>query len=143
MDKSQMRVRPGFLLGLFAFLTFFGLLVSSGVPTEKDKQKAQLIATRSNERFIVMRLEEKAGKIGGLTNLTTHFILDSLFDSNQNRIWFNTNAAGELVDFWQTPYRIELAGPTNFVICSAGKDKKFGDADDIIFNSVSNCFVKP
>jgi hypothetical protein len=44
---------------------------------------------------------------------------------------------------WQTPYRFELLGPTNFIIHSAGLNQKFGDADDIIFNSASNDFVKP
>jgi hypothetical protein len=49
----------------------------------------------------------------------------------------------EMVDSWETPYQIEFFQQTNFVIRSAGKDKIFGDADDIIFNSVSNDFVKP
>jgi hypothetical protein len=49
----------------------------------------------------------------------------------------------EMVDPWGTPYRIEFFQQTNFIIRSAGKDKIFGDADDFIFNSVSNDFVKP
>ena len=48
-----------------------------------------------------------------------------------------------MVDPWKTPYKIEFFQQTNFIICSAGKDKIFDDADDIIFNSVSNDFVKP
>ena len=48
-----------------------------------------------------------------------------------------------MVDPWETPYQIEFSKQTNFIIRSAGKDKIFGDADDIIFNSVSNDFVKP
>ena len=50
---------------------------------------------------------------------------------------------GELLDLWGTPYEIGIVGQTNLVIRSAGPNKKFGDADDIIFNSVSNNFVKP
>jgi len=49
----------------------------------------------------------------------------------------------EMVDPWETPYQIEFSQQTNFIIRSAGKDKIFGNADDIIFNSVSNDFVKP
>jgi Type II secretion system (T2SS), protein G len=49
----------------------------------------------------------------------------------------------EMVDPWETPYQIEFSKQTNFIIRSAGKDKIFGDADDIVFNSVSNDFVKP
>jgi len=54
-----------------------------------------------------------------------------------------TNENGELLDVWQTPYQIAVVSRTNFIIHSAGRDQKFGDADDIIFNSVSNDFVKP
>ena len=48
-----------------------------------------------------------------------------------------------MVDPWETPYQIQFFQQTNYIIRSAGKDKNFGDADDIIFNSVSNNFVKP
>jgi hypothetical protein len=54
-----------------------------------------------------------------------------------------TNSSGELVDYWQVPFQIQIVGTTNFIFRSAGVDKKFGDADDIILNSVSNDFVKP
>ena len=49
----------------------------------------------------------------------------------------------EIVDPWETPHQIQFFQQTNFIIRSAGKDKIFGDADDIIFNSVSNDFVQP
>ena len=87
-------------------------------------------------------LEDQAMKVDGLTNINGQFILATLFaDSNQSL--FRTNVSGEVSDIWQIPYRIELVAPTNFIIRSAGKDKTFGDSDDIIFNSVSNDFVKP
>jgi hypothetical protein len=54
-----------------------------------------------------------------------------------------TNGLGELIDIWQMPFQIKFAGQTNIIIRSAGPNKKFGDKDDIIFNSVSNDFVKP
>ncbi|HEY5233471.1 MAG TPA: type II secretion system protein [Verrucomicrobiae bacterium] len=47
------------------------------------------------------------------------------------------------VDPWGTPFAINFLSTNSFVISSAGKNKIFGDADDIIFNSVSNDFVKP
>jgi len=50
---------------------------------------------------------------------------------------------GEWLDWWRTPYQIKIVATTNFIIQSAGSNKIFGDADDIIFNSVSNDFVKP
>ncbi len=48
-----------------------------------------------------------------------------------------------MFDPWKTPYQFQFLEETNFIICSAGKDKTFGTADDIIFNSISNDFVKP
>jgi hypothetical protein len=145
MDNSQTRVRPGFLLGLFVFFAFFGWLVLSGVPTAKDKQKAQQILTRGEERIMAELLQENAFKFGGLTNISTGFLLDS-FQSTDKFVYSfarRTNAAGEPVDIWQTPYRIGLLNPTNFIIHSAGKNQKFGDADDIVFNGASNAFVNP
>ncbi len=41
----------------------------------------------------------------------------------------------EMVDPWETPYQIEFSQQTNFIVRSAGPNKKFGDTDDIIFNS--------
>ena len=107
------------------------------------KTHAMIVKTHSDERLIAASLQEHMDKTGGLTNLTKQFILDSIFASNQNQIWLNTNATGDLIDIWQTPYQIELAGPTNFVVRSAGKDLKFGDSDDIVFNGALNDFVKP
>jgi len=54
-----------------------------------------------------------------------------------------TNAEGELLDGWAMPYRIEIIFQTNCVIRSAGKNRTFGDKDDIIFDSLKNRFVKP
>jgi len=53
------------------------------------------------------------------------------------------NAAGEFADPWGMPYKINFLSTNNFVIASAGKDKIFGNKDDIIFNSASNDFVRP
>jgi hypothetical protein len=47
------------------------------------------------------------------------------------------------VDPWGTPFAINFLSTNSFLSSSAGKDKIFGDADDIIFNSASNDFVKP
>ena len=68
-------------------------------------------------------------------------------DNPQKTVFLNfrrtSEHPNEMVDPWETPYQIEFFEQTNFVIRSAGKDKIFGNADDIIFNSASNDFVKP
>jgi hypothetical protein len=141
MNKSQMRIRPGFVLGLLAVFAFLCWLVYSGVPTAKEKTKAKVLETRVEERSMGELLEGKIPEVGGLTNIPTEFILNPFHPSDPfaNR----TNTFGETIDSWQTPFQIKFSEQTNFIICSAGPNKIFGDADDIIFNSVSNDFVKP
>jgi hypothetical protein len=146
MDKPQMRERLGFWLGLLAVFAFLCWLVTGGVPTEKEKTKAKVLETLVEERSMGELLEEKASKVGGLTNIPNEFILNPFLTTNiYEGISFTTrtNGLGELIDIWQMPFQIKFVGQTNIIIRSAGPDQKFGDSDDIIFNSVSNNLVMP
>jgi hypothetical protein len=67
-------------------------------------------------------------------------ILKKLSGDNPQNIKFlnvpsnSVSSAGEFLDPWGTPYSITL---TNGVfIVSAGKDKKFGSKDDLVFDSL-------
>ena len=53
-----------------------------------------------------------------------------------------TNASSEWIDPWGTPYRIELLGQSNSLVHSAGRDRKFGDRDDYVFDGAKRAFVK-
>jgi hypothetical protein len=146
MDKPQMRERLGFWLGLLAVFAFLCWLVTGGVPTEKEKTKAKVLETLVEERSMGELLEEKASKVGGLTNIPNEFILNPFLTTNiYEGISFTTrtNGLGELIDIWQMPFQIKFVGQTNIIIRSAGPDQKYGDSDDIIFNSVSNNLVMP
>ena len=102
--------------------------------------------TMGEERSMGDLLDEKASEVGGLANIPNEFILNPFLVTNKySGISFTTrtNAMGEIIDIWQTPFQIKSVEQTNLIICSAGPNKIFGDADDIIFNSVSNDFVKP
>ena len=146
MDKPQMRERLGFWLGLLAVFSFLCWLVTGGVPTEKEKTKAKVLETLVEERSMGELLEEKASKVGGLTNIPNEFILNPFLTTNiYEGISFTTrtNGLGELIDIWQMPFQIKFVGQTNIIIRSAGPDQKFGDSDDIIFNSVSNNLLMP
>jgi hypothetical protein len=142
MDKSQMRVRPEFMLGLVV-LALFVISVSLLMPEKGGKTRAKIILTRTEEREIASVLSQHASKIGGVTNVGGSWAFQALVSTSSFSSSDRTNTSGEILDFWDMPYRIELVGRTNFIIRSAGKNRKFGDADDIIFNSVSNDFVKP
>jgi hypothetical protein len=141
MDKSQRLVRRGFLLGLLPIFLFFGWWASQLVPTEKEKAKAKVLETIGEERSMGESLEEKILEVGRLTNIPSEFILNPFHPSDP--FANHTNTFGALIDGWQTPFQIKFAEHTNFIIYSAGPNKIFGDTDDIIFNSVSNDFVKP
>jgi hypothetical protein len=146
MKKSSIRGWPGFSLILLMIFAFLGWLTISGVPTETEKVKAKVLETRVEERSMGELLEQKAYEANGLTNIPNEFILNPFLIANKYKgISFTTrtNVLGKLIDFWQTPFQIKFVEQTNFIICSAGPDKIFGDSDDIIFNSISNDLVKP
>ncbi len=135
------------MLGLAVVgFAFVGWLVTGGVPTEKEKTKAKVLETYVEERSMAELLEGKALESGGLTNVPNEFILNPFLTTNKySGISFTsrTNASGELIDIWQMPFQITFVEQTNFIVRSAGPNRQFGDADDIVFNSISNDFVKP
>ncbi len=132
------------MLGLLVIFAIFGWSVSMKAP-ERTRTKARITETHFEERLMAAKLKEQAIKLGGMTNLLNEFILSALRTTNEPRFPFanRTNASSQFVDIWQTPFQVNLVGLTNFTIRSAGPNLKFGDADDIIFNSASNGFVKP
>jgi hypothetical protein len=92
-------------------------------------------------RVNLMRLRAEIGiykyEFGSYPTGDYDQVLKKLFGVDPQKIEFFR------VDPWGTPYAISFSSTNSFVISSAGKDKIFGDSDDIIFNSVSNDFVKP
>jgi hypothetical protein len=138
--KSSTLFGPGFILMLALMIWIVYLIIQSEV---RSGRSVAMVKARSDERFISTLLQTQASKAGGLANLDQQFIFSAVFADKRSSIWFSTNTAGELLDVWRTPYQIELTGQTNFVIRSAGPNRHFGDEDDIVFNSISNAFVKP
>jgi hypothetical protein len=144
MDKSQMRIRPGFVIILLVVFVIIPWLFQTIIfaPRISDKTRAQIIITRFEMKDIASALNQHAAT-GSISNMDAGFISPALFNTNVFRYPYETNADGAVLDRWDTPYKIETFAKTNFIIRSAGHNRKFGDADDIIFNSVSNGFVKP
>jgi hypothetical protein len=142
MDKSQMQVRPGFVLGL-ALIFVFAWLISLLLPSVGGPTRARNVLTRIEEKDVAIALSQYASKIGGITNTENSFAFRVLVSTASVSHNVRTNTINELLDFWDTPFRITTMPPTNFIVRSAGPDRQFGDADDIVFNSASNDFVKP
>jgi len=110
------------------------------------EKKARIVAMHLEVKKVAEALEQQTVETGNLTNINNRLILQAIFGTNDLfRDYYSerTNSQGEVLDYWRTPYQIEILAQTNFIVRSAGPNKKFGDADDIIFNSVSNDFVKP
>ncbi len=69
----------------------------------------------------------------------------ALLGSNIQSIVFlyaQTNNLGELIDPWNTAYKIEFTNRTNFIVQAAGKNLKFGDGDDYVLDSTMSNFAK-
>jgi len=64
-------------------------------------------------------------------------ILGTLRGSNPKKLIFldlhprSIRADGAFVDPWKTPYEIKIISTNRLSIRSAGKNKRFGDADDV------------
>jgi hypothetical protein len=148
MNKSQLRKNLMDIVLLLVMLLFVWILLIFPFLLHLTRKKDALIHfTRFEAKEIATELKQYSIQTGGLTNIDNNFVFQTVFGTNGtvnlNYHSEQTNSQGQVLDCWKTPYQIEILAKTNFVVTSAGPDKIFGDADDIIFNSVSNDFVKP
>ena len=76
-------------------------------------------------------------------------VIKALSGENPQHVTFlnlganSTNQQGEVVDLWNTPYKIIFNSTNRFTITSAGSDRTFGNTDDIVLDSRFNSFAKP
>ena len=135
------------VLLLVGFFFVLPLLIGSFLPNHTRRTKAFVIFTRFETKEITTELKQYSITTGGLTNIDNNFVFQAVFGTNGtdnlNYHSEQTNSQGQVLDCWKTPYQIKILTRTNFVVTSAGPDGIFGDADDIIFNGISNDFVKP
>jgi hypothetical protein len=126
------------LVGIYLITPLLAGSTSGKVVTTQNEEE-QLANAIAN--YVIMFQKFPAADNAALTkNLTgdnpQQFRLLNLADSS-------TNKDGELVDVWSTPYKFAFVSTNSFTIISAGGNKTFGDADDVIFNSASNTLPKP
>jgi hypothetical protein len=134
-----MRIRPRFLIAVGCFFVLV-IALSCCLPEPSGVKKARIIITRVQTKTIATALKERATEAGGLNAVDNALVQAAVFGTN--RIYADrTNAQGEVLDYWKTPYKIEIQAQTNFIVGSAGSNRKFGDADDVVFSSISNAFV--
>ncbi len=97
---------------------------------------------------LIMALHSYESEYGVLPTGNSSNVIRALSGENPKKIIFlvypqMVERPNEMVDPWLTPYEINFLQKTNFVVRSAGKNKTFGNSDDVIFNSVSTDFVRP
>jgi hypothetical protein len=137
---------------ILLLLAVIGWIVFSMLEYRTDRNYG-FIRTKVDESQIATALEVYSNVYGAFPPGNTESIErilngEDLDGKNLKKIQFlifrrGIERSNELADPWGTPYAISFSSTNSFVISSAGKDKKFGDADDIIYNSVSNDFVRP
>jgi len=124
------------MVGL-ALVGLFAILVSLLQPAETGPT----LSKYRRCRVTLLTLKDEFGsykyKFGSYPTGDYNQILKKLFDDSPQSIEHFR------VDPWGTPYAVSFPVTNSFIISSAGPNKKFGDKDDIIFNSISNNFVKP
>jgi hypothetical protein len=139
-SKAIIIISAATLVALF----FLALLMPASRPS-----RSKSVRCRVNLMMLRSGIENYQNEFGSYPTGDSMQILKKLLGDNPQKIKFlrpenmSLNQAGEFLDPWGTPYVISFSSTNSFVISSAGKDKIFGDTDDIIFNSVSNGFVKP
>jgi hypothetical protein len=136
------------VLVVFGFIYVFAALFFPTGGPGVSKKAFPFVKSRSD--MVMIGEAIKAYELAYQTDLTSDAveIFRKLRGENPDKKPFlhwetNVNSRGEMLDAWGTEYALTLQDRTNIVIRSAGPDKKFGDTDDIVFNSVSNNFVKP
>jgi hypothetical protein len=147
MSKS-FRKKIIILLGAIGIAIIFGTKLSTYQESSWAEEQF-----RSNMANIGDTLKNQFSKGGRYPSADSEYflkVLSSSISATNSSISFylkpwntKTNKFEGLLDNWGMPLRMEMVGETNFIIRSAGPNKNYSDADDIIFNSASNDFVKP
>jgi len=129
-----------------------GLLVLSQVKSDPDRGYGS-IRIKIEEDAIAGALKHYLNDYGVFPTGNTESVErilggENLNGKNPQQIRFlnfkpSIEHSNTMVDPWRTPYVINFFSTNHFAISSAGPNKNFGDKDDIIFNSLSNDFVKP
>jgi hypothetical protein len=140
-----------FLFKVLAVLICMIVLAAVLMPVNPKPSKKQLQRMRSQFEIMDLAVGFEKYKVVYQSYPSGNGLLiwRQLAGDNPQKIIFaeikasSISTNGEFLDPWGTPCAINFPSTNSFVVSSAGKDKVFGDADDIIFNSISNGFVKP
>jgi hypothetical protein len=139
MPSSPKRLLPKsvleYVLLAFLILLIFGIVMppcGHGIH-EKAKIKISLV----QEKQLALAMKSYREKFGTYPAGDPAAVLRALQGSNPEKIVFlslsgnSLDSTGRLLDPWWTPYEIMVTGTNTVFIRSAGRNKRFGDADDV------------
>lgn len=141
-----MNSRNGLPWGFWILLAF-GLMVYLVIKAALEPRD-RIPRVQLEMAEIASALESYRFRFDSYPNGDAAAILSALRGNNPGRVVFfemgsnSINGAGEFVDPWRMSYQILINEETNAVIKSAGRDGKFGDSDDYIYDLVSRRFVQ-
>jgi hypothetical protein len=125
------------------------VLIALMVPAHGPKRAAKILLCKIEMSDLNAAVIQYHNEYGNYPFGNQIGLIRCLLGDNLRKIEFlhlSTNrfsSDGGYLDPWLTPYQIEVHDQTNLVVHSAGPNRIFGDADDLVFNSASNGFVKP
>ena len=143
----------------FAMRRFFFYLASAGVvtvligllmPARSYSGPGRMGITRSRAQALLIGIIIYKDEFGSYPIGINAVVTKSLRGENLKHKMFANfdgrspqaiNQSGQCVDGWGTPFQIDLSATNSPVIRSAGRDKIFGNKNDIGFDK--NSFVKP
>ena len=141
VKQSLMIVAGGcvlLLICLYLFTPLFGVANRSKADTTRLEE---LELAKAIARYATVFQKFPADNNAALTkNLTGDNPQQVTF---LNLVETSTNKEGQLVDIWSTPYKFVFDSANKFSITSAGDDRSFGDADDVVFDSSSTNLAAP
>lgn len=146
-DVKNLTLKQSIYIAGLAFI-FLWICLYVFSPILVGGRPAKIPRARSDEKQLVLSSDFYKQEFGSYPAGENSNIIRALGGDNPKEIVFlnvrrTVKHPNEMVDPWETPCQIEFYQQTNCAVHSPGKDKIFGNADDIIFNSVSNDFVKP
>jgi len=126
------------LVGIYLFAPFFsGPARGSATTTRSEEAQLANAIAQYAVVFKTFPTNDNATLTSNLTgNNPQQLRLINLSETS-------TNKDGQMVDIWGTPYKFAFNSTNSFVITSAGENRTFGDADDLVFNSATNTLPPP
>lgn len=123
----------------------WGLLLRDLNKTQWRIRKVQMLTESVRLRTAISNY---SSTFGNFTAKKNPEIVAALTGGNPRKIVFleldktRLDASGEYLDYWHTPYQIEITA-SNLAVRSAGPNRVFGDRDDIrVLEDQSGMFVE-